>query len=250
MFFRTPTSLSVTTALAVALAADVGFHAWSLLQTRASAQTPARDRTLPAFVDVAERLRPSVVNVSKQSTTRVRGTGTGVDSLGSGVILTADGYIATNAHVINESETVFVRLSNKDDYIAAVVHRDLPSDVAVMKIDPQTRIVPAALQAQGQTVRVGEWVVAIGSPFALDQTVTAGIISATGRVIGSGPYDTFLQTDAAINAGNSGGPLVNVRGEVVGLSAASIGGVGVSGIGFAVPVDAVRRALDTARARK
>ena len=241
-------SVALTAFLAGATATDVAIHAWSLAQARPSAQTPGRDRNLPQFVNVVERLRPAVVNVSRQSSTRGPGGGTGVDSLGSGVILTADGYIATNAHVIGQSDSVIVRLPNRDEYVAAVVNRDTGTDVALLKIDPKARLTPAAMPAPGSVVRVGEWVLAIGNPFALDQTVTAGIVSATGRVIGSGPYDVFLQTDAAINAGNSGGPLVNVNGEVVGLSAAAAGGIAVPGISFAVPIDAVRRALEAARA--
>jgi serine protease Do len=215
-------------------------HAWSLFQADAAAQSRPRDGSLPSFVDVIARLRPAVVNVAKASTSRAPGSGTGVDSLGSGVVVTSDGYVATNAHVLAEADTLVVRLSNRDDYVAAVAYRDAAADVALLKIDPKAKLTPAALLPAGGAVRPGEWV--------LDQTVTAGIVSATGRVIGSGPYDALLQTDAAINAGNSGGPLVNVRGEVVGLTAAATSGVAIPGIGFAVPVDAVRRALERARA--
>jgi serine protease Do len=224
-------------------------HGWNLAQARASAQATRNDPNLPQFVEVAERVRNSVVNVSKRNETRPPGAGTGVDSLGSGVILSADGYIATNEHVVGQADSVIVRLANRDEYVAAVARKDRATDVALLKIDPKTRLSVASMAAGASPVRVGEWVLAIGNPFALDQTVTAGIISATGRVIGSGPYDGFLQTDAAINAGNSGGPLVNLRGEVIGLSAAAAGGIAVPGIGFAVPVDAVRRALDVVRQR-
>jgi serine protease Do len=239
----------LTAALAVLAAGDLLLHAWGLAQARPTAQTARADPNIPAFVQIAERLRPTVVNVSKRAETRPPGAGTGVDSLGSGVILTADGYIVTNEHVVGQADTVVVRLSNRDEYVAAVAQKDRATDVALLKIDPKTSLSVATMPAASTTVRVGEWVLAIGNPFALDQTVTAGIISSTGRVIGSGPYDAFLQTDASINAGNSGGPLVNLKGEVVGISAAAAGGIAVPGIGFAVPIDAVRRALAAARAK-
>jgi S1-C subfamily serine protease len=231
------------------LVADIAVHAWGAAQARPSAQSARADPNLPQFVQIAERIRPAVVNVSKLSETRPPGAAAGADSLGSGVVVTADGYIATNDHVIGRAESVTVRLSNRDQYIARVAQRDRASDVALLKIEPQTRLSVVTMLPPSGVVRVGEWVLAIGNPFALEQTVTAGIISATGRVIGSGPYDAFLQTDAAINAGNSGGPLVNLNGEVIGLSAAAAGGIAVPGMGFAVPIDAVRRALDTARAK-
>jgi serine protease Do len=243
-------SRPLTAVVLTLLAADLLIHGWSFATARPSAQSVRNDPNIPQFVQIAERIKPTVVNVSKRSTTRGPGAGTGVDSLGSGVVLTADGYIATNEHVVGQSDSVLVRLSNRDEYVAAVVQKDPTTDVALLKIDPKTTLSVAALAPRTDVTRVGEWVLAIGNPFALNQTVTAGIISATGRVIGSGPYDGFLQTDAAINAGNSGGPLVNLKGEVVGISAASAGGVAVPGIGFAVPVDAVRRALQTVQSRK
>ena len=250
MRFRFNDSRPLTAALVALAGGDLLLHAWGLAQARPTAQTARTDPNVPAFVAVAERVRPTVVNVSKRSSTRGFVAGTGSDSLGSGVVLTADGFIATNEHVVAQADSVIVRLSNRDEYIAAVVHKDAPADVAVLKIDPKTTLAVAALPpSAAPPVRVGEWVLAIGNPFALDQTVTAGIISSTGRVIGSGPYDGFLQTDAAINAGNSGGPLVNLKGEVVGLSAAAAGGIAVPGIGFAVPIDAVKRALGAARAK-
>ena len=237
-------------ALVALLAADLLLHGWSLALAQPLAQSGRNATSLPEFVQIAERIRPTVVNVSKASASPAPGVGKGADSLGSGVILTADGYIATNEHVIGQVDSVTVRLSNRDEYVATIVQRNRATDVAVLKVDATRPLTAATMSPPTTPVRVGEWVLAIGNPFALDQTVTAGIISATGRVIGSGPYDAFLQTDAAINAGNSGGPLVNLKGEVIGLSAASAGGIAIPGIGFAVPVDAVQRALDAARARR
>jgi serine protease Do len=155
-------------------------------------------------------------------------------SLGSGFIIEQDGYIVTNNHVVEDADEIQVLLKDGSEYDATIVGRDPNTDLALIKIDPDKTLSVATLGDSG-TLTVGEWVVAIGSPFGLEQTVTAGIISAKGRVIGSGPYDDFLQTDASINPGNSGGPLINMGGEVIGINTAIV--ASGQGIGFAIPIN-------------
>ena len=160
--------------------------------------------------------------------------------VGSGVIVSKDGYVLTNNHVVAKADALEVQLSDNRTFTAKVIGTDPKSDVAVLKIDAQG-LVPAAL-GDSSKMEVGDWVLAIGSPFELDQTVTAGIISAVNRSTRSVilPYEDFLQTDAAINPGNSGGPLVNLRGEVVGINTAINSNTGTSaGVGFAIPSNTV-----------
>lgn len=152
-------------------------------------------------------------------------------SLGSGFIIDRNGYIVTNNHVIDKADEITVKLSNEQEYTATVVGRDSKTDLALIKIDA-SNLVPLDL-GNSDTLDVGTWVVAIGSPFGLEQTVTAGIVSAKGRTLGSGPYDDFIQTDASINPGNSGGPLINLQGQVVGINTAIL--AQGQGIGFAIP---------------
>jgi len=156
-------------------------------------------------------------------------------SLGSGFLIDKDGYIVTNNHVVEDADQIKVRLYDESEYDATVIGRDPKTDIALIKIDAgDTQLQPLKL-GNSDSLKVGSWVVAIGSPFGLEQTVTAGIVSAKGRIIGSGPYDDFIQTDASINPGNSGGPLLNLRGEVVGINTAIV--ASGQGIGFAIPVD-------------
>jgi serine protease Do len=155
-------------------------------------------------------------------------------SLGSGFIIDREGHIVTNNHVIEGADEITVRLSNDDEYDAEIVGRDPNTDLALIKIKDAKNLVPLKMGDSNQ-LAVGSWVVAMGSPFGLEQTVTAGIVSAKGRVIGSGPYDDFIQTDASINPGNSGGPLLNMNGEVVGINTAIV--AQGQGIGFAIPVN-------------
>jgi serine protease Do len=157
-------------------------------------------------------------------------------SLGSGFIIDRDGYIVTNNHVIDGADDIKVRLANEKEYDAKVVGRDPNTDLALIRIENAEDLTPLKL-GDSNALKVGTWVVAIGSPFGLEQTVTAGIVSAKGRIIGSGPYDDFIQTDASINPGNSGGPLVNLKGEVVGINTAIV--ASGQGIGFAIPIDMV-----------
>jgi serine protease Do len=161
-------------------------------------------------------------------------------SLGSGFIIDKEGYILTNNHVVEKAEQIKVKLSDKKEYDAQVIGTDPKTDVALIKIKAAGSL-PVVHLGDSDKLEVGEWVVAIGNPFGLEQTVTAGIISAKGRVIGAGPYDDFLQTDASINPGNSGGPLFNLRGEVVGINTAIV--AGGQGIGFAIPINMAKALL-------
>ena len=154
-------------------------------------------------------------------------------SLGSGFIIDRNGFIITNNHVVENADEIKVKLADGREFRAKVVGRDAKTDLALIKISSVFENLPVLALGDSDSIRVGDWVLAIGNPFGLGHTVTQGIISATGRVIGSGPYDDFLQTDAPINPGNSGGPLVNIKGEVVGINSAII--PGGQGLGFAIP---------------
>ena len=213
-----------------------------------------------SFADLAKRLSPTVVNVK---VTKVEKAGhfqmpqipngpfgdffrqfpnmtpqqpedRKVQGAGSGVIISADGYILTNSHVVEGAKEVIVTLADKQEYRAQIVGLDPKTDLAVLKIEPKGSV-PAATMGDSDQLQVGDWVLAIGNPFGLSHTVTSGIVSAKGRVIGAGPYDNFIQTDASINPGNSGGPLYNMKGEVVGINTAII--PQGQGIGFAIPID-------------
>lgn len=215
-----------------------------------------------SFADLAEKIKPAVVNISTTSTVDVPGDpfqhfmgqndqqGPLGDffknffnevpdrkmkqqSLGSGFIINKDGYIITNNHVVDHADEIKVKLSDGREYKAKVIGRDKKTDLALIKISSIFKDLPVLELGDSDKMRVGDWVLAVGNPFGLEQTVTQGIISATGRVIGSGPYDNFLQTDAPINPGNSGGPLVNLKGEVIGINSAII--PNGQGIGFAIP---------------
>jgi len=161
-------------------------------------------------------------------------------SLGSGFIISKDGYIVTNNHVIKDADQVKVILHDKTEYDAKVIGTDPMTDLALIKIKKKN-LTPLKFGSSSKA-EVGSWVVAIGSPFGLEQTVTAGIVSAKGRIIGSGPYDDFIQTDASINPGNSGGPLLNLDGEVIGINTAIIRAG--QGIGFAIPSDLATGIID------
>ena len=220
--------------------------------------------TIPgSFADLAKRLSPTVVNVK---VTKVEQVGNfpvpqlpegpfgdffkqfpqmrpqgpesrQVHGAGSGVIISADGYILTNNHVVEGAKEVVVTVGEKEEYKASVIGRDPKTDLAVLKIAPKENL-PAAVLGDSAQLNVGDWVLAIGNPFGLSHTVTTGIVSAKGRVIGAGPYDNFIQTDASINPGNSGGPLYNLKGEVVGINTAII--PYGQGIGFAIPIDTAK----------
>src|SRR3989454_10596789 len=209
----------------------------------------------PVWVGLARTLKPAVVNVN---TTRVQegaqpddpffekffGTPPrrAVRSLGSGFIIHPDGYVVTNNHVVDGASETKVRLSDGRELPARVLGRDPRTDLVLLKIDAKgLPVIP--LGDSGQ-LQVGEPVMAIGNPYGLEQTVTTGIISAKGRVIGEGPYDDFIQTDASINPGNSGGPLINARGQAIGINAAIVTQTGGSvGIGFAIPINLAKPVL-------
>ena len=193
---------------------------------------------------LAERVTPTVVNIApikkfgasrglRQRSSRVAGTG-------SGVIISEDGLIVTNNHVVGEDTTeAEIRLSDKTKGFARVIGRDKDTDIALLKMDIE-RILPKASFGKSSTLKVGQWVLAVGNPLGLDRTVTLGVISGIGRErLNLSKYENFIQTDAAINPGNSGGPLFNLRGEVVGINTAIIHMA--QGIGFSIPSDMVAR---------
>lgn len=171
------------------------------------------------------------------------GEGPARQGLGSGFIISADGDVVTNNHVVQDADTVTVKLSDGRSYEADVVGTDPATDLALLKIISDTPL-PAVELGDSSVIRAGDEVVAVGNPFGLGGTVTSGIVSATSRDIRSGPYDDFIQTDAAINRGNSGGPLFNNAGEVIGVNTAIFSPDGGSvGIGFAVPSDIVNKVV-------
>ena len=161
--------------------------------------------------------------------------------LGSGFIIEADGLILTNNHVVENASKITVRLPDRKEYKAEIVGRDPRTDIAVIRLNEKGLKLPVAPLGDSSKLEVGEWVMAMGSPFGLDNSVTVGIVSGKGRWIGAGAYDDFIQTDASINPGNSGGPLINMRGEVVGINTAIFSRTGGNlGIGFAIPINLVK----------
>lgn len=233
---------------------------------------PALARGAPdSFADLSARLSSAVVNVSTTQTVQApsmnempqfppgspfedlfrdffdqqgeRGQARKVSSLGSGFIIDPSGIVVTNNHVIGKADEITVNLSDGTQMPAKVIGRDQKTDLAVLKVESKKPLPFVKFGSSGQ-MRVGDWVLAIGNPFGLGGSVSAGIISAANRNINSGPYDSFLQTDAAINRGNSGGPLFNMDGEVIGVNTAIISPSGGSiGIGFAIPSDIVRNVV-------
>ena len=220
------------------------------------AEAPVKDvptdilSTQKAFSNVSKKVTPSVVNISTVSRRKVIQPFFETDpffedffgapqtrrdkSLGSGFLISKDGYIVTNNHVVHDAESVQVKLSNDKVYDAKVVGGDPKSDIAIIKINATD--LPVAVFGNSDKLEVGQWAIAIGNPFGLDRTMTVGVISATGRTnMGIETYENFIQTDASINPGNSGGPLLNVYGEVVGINTAIV--AAGQGIGFAIPVN-------------
>ena len=261
----------------VALVAGAGLGAWGAGEVdsarpavRAPRALSGQGSIVPAalpvpsgsFAQVSENVGPAVVNIN---TVTARGGGrTPIEeffgdeffrrffgdaperpeparSLGSGVIVDPSGTVLTNAHVIERASEIEVATADGKKYKAKVAGVDRRTDLAVLRLQGGGPF-PSATLGDSDKIKVGDWVLAIGSPFGLQQTVTAGIISAKGRSIGQGPFDDFLQTDAAINPGNSGGPLVNMSGEVVGINSAILSRSGGNvGIGFAIPVNMAKR---------
>lgn len=266
-----------TTVIAVAFAFFlVGLIAASSLHWTTSSAAESLQKTLPAsaagsalpdsFANLVEKLGPTVVNIQVTKVENIQSQTPQIPEgpfgeffkrffeeglprfprqfkqrgEGSGVIISSDGYILTNNHVIDGAKEVTVTLANQHEYKAEVVGHDPKTDLAVVKIKAQEPLSVATLGNSDQ-LRVGDWVLAIGNPFGLSNTVTAGIVSAKGRVIGAGPYDDFIQIDAPINPGNSGGPLFNIRGEMVGINTAII--PAGQGIGFAIPINMAKPLL-------
>jgi len=213
----------------------------------------------PNWVQLAKELKPAVVNISTKRVQEGLPTVPGpsrdrepfdqffkdflgtmprreVHSLGSGFIMNPQGYIVTNNHVIDGAKEIRVKLADGRELPATVAGRDPKTDLALLKVEATG--LPVLPLGNSAELQVGEPLMAIGNPFGLEQTVTTGVVSATGRVIGEGPYDDFIQTDASINPGNSGGPLINARGQVVGINASIFSQTGGSvGIGFAIPIN-------------
>jgi len=228
---------------------------------------PVWAKELPDFTELFEKQGPAVVNISTTQTVHGGGPmgmmpfqnlpeddpfyeffrrfsppgGQGqqdykTQSLGSGFIISADGYILTNAHVVNEADEVIVKLADKREFQAKIIGIDRRSDVSLLKIEASN--LPKVTLGDPAKLKVGEWVVAIGSPFGLENTVTAGIVSAKGRALPQENYVPFIQTDVAINPGNSGGPLFNLNGEVVGINSQIFSrSGGYMGLSFAIPID-------------
>ena len=238
-----------------------------LILLSASISSALARSTPESFADLAEKLMPSVVNISTTQTVRSATnpfpfqfppgspfedmfkefqtpTERKASSLGSGFIISEDGTVVTNNHVIANAEDIIVRIGDKE-YKAAVVGADPYADIAVLKIETNEKFTPVKF-GDSDKARVGDWVVAIGNPFGLGGTVTSGIISARNRDINLTRYDDFIQTDASINQGNSGGPLFNLDGDVVGINTAIIapGQAGSIGIGFAIPANAASNVID------
>ncbi|MCA9518079.1 MAG: trypsin-like peptidase domain-containing protein [Myxococcales bacterium] len=235
----------VTSLLAgpIASAAPPPSRLWTE-RTWATPLDPDAPVSMRAFARLAKELSPTVVfiSVTRGGGDPFHGGGSG---LGSGFIINADGLVLTNNHVIKDSDNIQVKLANDHVYPARVVGAYPPLDVALLKIDAADEKLAVAPLGDSENLEIGEWVIAIGNPFGLNHTVTAGIVSAKGRrdVVSSGEpmYARFIQTDASINPGNSGGPLINIRGEVVGINTA-INAAG-QGIGFAVPVEMIKKIL-------
>lgn len=225
-----------------------------------------------SFADLAEELTPAVVNIS--TTTVMRGRNNQLpefpegspfedffrefegdrerprqgQSLGSGFIIDKTGYVVTNNHVIENADEITVQLADDASFKAEVIGTDAKTDIALLKFDPDGKELTAVSFGNSDTMRVGDWVMAIGNPFGLGGSVTAGIVSARGRDIGSGPYDDYIQTDASINRGNSGGPLFNLDGEVIGINTAIFSQSGGSvGIGFAISSNLAKQVVTQLR---
>ena len=264
----------VACALFTCVGAGFWAHAfWTSTRTVPTPSAPSpintADALQAAFVSVAERVRPAVVHIGTvqvakgqrppvtpgpfphdpffkdffdQFFGKTPGGPRGEfrqPGLGSGVIIDKRGYVLTNFHVIRGADAVTVRLSSKQEYRGRTVGVDPKTDLAVVRFEPDHELTVATL-GNSDALRVGEWAIAIGNPFGLDQTVTVGVVSATGRAdVGISSYENFVQTDASINPGNSGGPLVNLRGEVIGINTAIV--ATGQGIGFAIPANMARR---------
>ena len=238
---------------------------FSLIFLNISFQTHSSN-TPSSFADLAEKLMPSVVNISTTQTVVTQSNpfpfqfppgspfedmfkdfGTPqkrkASALGSGFIIDAKGIVITNNHVIQNAEDILVRVNGDKEYNAKIIGKDPLSDIAVLQIDSNDKFIPVKFGDSDQS-RIGDWVIAIGNPFGLGGTVTSGIVSARNRSLGLARYEDFIQTDASINQGNSGGPLFNMDGDVIGINTAILGQSGSIGIGFAIPSNSAKVVVD------
>ncbi|HUK40329.1 MAG TPA: DegQ family serine endoprotease [Candidatus Acidoferrales bacterium] len=264
-------------AAVAALTFALVFAGYGLTQTSAGMEsapsaknTAAKRSVLPDFATLAEKLGPVVVNISATQTVketpferedplaefwrRLFGdrnpSSDWQQVLGSGFIIDDDGTILTNNHVIEDAQKIVVTLCDNDQqFVAQVIGRDERTDLAVIKINVNRKL-PVAPLGDSDQLKVGDWIAAMGSPFGLRNTITAGIVSAKNRQLGAKPYDDFIQTDASINPGNSGGPLVNMQGEVVGINTVIFSRRGANiGIGFAIPINMAKELLPELRTK-
>ena len=223
--------------------------------------------TPASFADLAERLMPSVVNISTTQTVVTRSNpfpnfqfppGSPFEdmfkefgvpqerqssALGSGFIIDEKGIVVTNNHVIQDAEDIIVRVNGDKEFKAKVVGADPLSDIAVLQLETEEKFIPVKF-GNSDSARIGDWVIAIGNPFGLGGTVTSGIISARNRSIGLSRYEDYIQTDASINSGNSGGPLFDMNGDVIGINTAILGRSGSIGIGFSIPSNSAKIVID------
>ena len=228
----------------------------------------SNSKTVPAsFADLAEKLMPSVVNISTSQTVVTKSNpfpgfefppgspfedmfkefGTPQKrkayALGSGFIIDEKGIVVTNNHVIQDAEDIIVRVNGDEEFKAKVIGADPLSDIAVLQLETDDKFTPVSF-GDSDKARIGDWVIAIGNPFGLGGTVTSGIISARNRSIGLSRYEDYIQTDASINSGNSGGPLFDMNGNVIGINTAILGRNGSIGIGFSIPSNSARLVID------
>ena len=257
--------MSTKTVAALFLTFFLGGLAWGLLPlervgqpmppTPVTQQDPEHTKQqisseLGTFARLAQELKPSVVNISvvkdisSEDPRDLAGGFREASGQGSGVIISSDGDVLTNYHVVRGARTISVKLADGREMEARVVGSDSNTDLALLKL-PRVSDLPVARLGDSDVLAVGDWVMAIGNPFGLEATVTVGVLSGKGRVIGTGPYDDFLQTDASINPGNSGGPLFNTRGQVVGINTAIV--PGGQGIGFSIPINLAKDVADQLR---
>jgi len=277
--FSLPLLLFLSAVLGGLVAAGLVYHLRGTDSQASAAPTATRAAELQsAFVAVADKIRPAVVNINTEQEVRrqVWGLDWNFDpssgespyrpytqvqkrtGLGSGVIISTDGYILTNVHVIAGADRVNVTLSDNTTYPARMVSAAPARDLALIKIDARRQF-PTAQLGDAEKAKVGSWAIAVGSPFGFSETVTVGVVSAKGRVVraegGQNVYRDLIQTDAAVNFGNSGGPLVDINGDVIGINQAiySPSGVGNIGISFAIPINgglkaAINEAVKSGRA--
>ena len=219
-----------------------------------------------SFADLAEKLMPSVVNISTTTTVTTQSNpfpfqfppGSPFEdmfkefgapqerksaALGSGFIIDEKGIVVTNNHVIQDAEDIIVRVNGDKEFKAKVIGADPLSDIAVLKLDSNEKFIPVKF-GNSDKARIGDWVIAIGNPFGFGGTVTSGIISARNRSLGLTRYEDYIQTDASINSGNSGGPLFDLNGDVIGINTAILGRSGSIGIGFAIPSNSAKIVID------